>query len=380
MAETVSVTRKITVDPITGETEETIYENRSTENVDVTTTELTGRGTYTTFRPGDIVPNIKQTITSAVWTNSSGSLTSFFTSSAQSASSGDYYYDVYHLDPSNSLAEVQFAIAYGHRFGSGSTQINDNSGDTGLSPSRAIYSQYRNFLLDSDTSQFTIGSSTTDQILAINLERARCPETLDEGNWEISFLQSSSLLRQYIDDSSINSSPSTNEGGTYYNIVSGTIDGGVYNSSSPEYVGVVYPEHSLLIFDAVTLASASGLDIVSASATDGNNHGKALTAISAAAALNDDYAFKARNEEQIRSSYYFCRLRNSDYNFSLNPSFYSGSDARIRHDDMINNPQTYVTTVGLYNDNNELLAIAKLSQPFRKNFHREASVRIKIDW
>ena len=59
--------------------------------------------TFTNFGAGDVVPNIKQTVTDAAWTNTSGSLISMHTSSAQSASTGDYYYDVYHLDPNSHL-------------------------------------------------------------------------------------------------------------------------------------------------------------------------------------------------------------------------------------------------------------------------------------
>jgi len=47
---------------------------------------------------------------------------------------------------------------------------------------------------------------------------------------------------------------------------------------------------------------------------------------------------------------------------------------------MINAPQAYMTTVGLYNDNNDLLAVAKLSQPLLKDFTKEALVRIKLDF
>jgi hypothetical protein len=47
---------------------------------------------------------------------------------------------------------------------------------------------------------------------------------------------------------------------------------------------------------------------------------------------------------------------------------------------LINNPQTYVTTVGMYNDNNELLAVAKLSKPLVKDFTKEALIRVKLDY
>jgi len=336
--------------------------------------------TFTQFGSGDIVPNIKQTITDAVWSNTSGSLTSFHTSSAQSASTGDYYYDVYHLDPSSSLSEVQFAISYGHRHGSGSTPINDDAGDESLTPSKAIYSQYRNFLLPGASNQFTVGTANTDQIIAINFQRARSAERLDEGNWEFSINTGVGDTYTFIDDSTINTNPDVTEGGTVYNIVSGSIEDGVFNTSSPYYAGLMYPEHSLLILSGDVLRDTHGATMNTGSNVNANNHGIFLDNIRTAAEIDDDFGFKARNEENIRSTYYFCRVRNGDYNYSMNPSFYSGSEAKIRHADMLTNPQTYVTTVGLYNNANELLAVAKLSQPFKKNFHRECVVRVKLDF
>jgi hypothetical protein len=47
---------------------------------------------------------------------------------------------------------------------------------------------------------------------------------------------------------------------------------------------------------------------------------------------------------------------------------------------MVGNPKTYITTVGLYDDNNELLAVAKLSKPLLKSFSREALVRVRLEY
>ena len=47
---------------------------------------------------------------------------------------------------------------------------------------------------------------------------------------------------------------------------------------------------------------------------------------------------------------------------------------------MIDNPTTYITTVGLYNDSGDLVAVAKLSQPVVKDFTKEALIRVKLDY
>ena len=76
----------------------------------------------------------------------------------------------------------------------------------------------------------------------------------------------------------------------------------------------------------------------------------------------------------------FVRPRSSEFNYSENPSYISGSTGEIIYDSFINNPISYITTVGLYNDNNELLAVAKLSRPLKKDFTKEALVRVKLDF
>ena len=89
--------------------------------------------------------------------------------------------------------------------------------------------------------------------------------------------------------------------------------------------------------------------------------------------------FTIQSEETVTSNYVFVRVRNSEFNYSTNPSYITGS-GELRHDVMINTPQAYITTVGMYNDNNDLVAVAKLSKPLLKDFTKEALIRIKLDY
>jgi len=90
--------------------------------------------------------------------------------------------------------------------------------------------------------------------------------------------------------------------------------------------------------------------------------------------------FTLNSQETITSDYVFVRPRSSEYNYSENPSFISGSTGEVLYPQFINNPQTYITTIGLYNDTNDLLAVAKLSRPLTKDFTKEALVRVKLDF
>jgi hypothetical protein len=89
--------------------------------------------------------------------------------------------------------------------------------------------------------------------------------------------------------------------------------------------------------------------------------------------------FQLNSQETISSNYAFVRIRNNEYNYTSNPSFVSGS-GNLVYSNFIFNPQTYITGVGLYNDNNELLAVAKMSRPLVKDFTKEALIRVKLDW
>lgn len=89
---------------------------------------------------------------------------------------------------------------------------------------------------------------------------------------------------------------------------------------------------------------------------------------------------KLRSQETITSNYVFARARNAEFNYSTNPSNITGSAGNLRWGTMINQPQAFITTVGLYNDSNELLAVAKLSKPLVKDFTKEALIRIKLDY
>jgi hypothetical protein len=94
----------------------------------------------------------------------------------------------------------------------------------------------------------------------------------------------------------------------------------------------------------------------------------------------DGGSFQLNSQETISSDYVFVRVPNAGYNYSTNPSFISGSSGEMIYSNFINSPQTYVTSVGLYNNNNELLAVAKLSKALVKDFTKEALIRVKLDW
>ena len=330
-------------------------------------------------------------VSATVWSNNVPSLTDFHTSSLQVASNqGDFYYNIYQVDSGDSSAAVQFSIAYCDSKGSGSEFY--NSGVTGSSPSRTNYGQYRTLILGDENAEFVFGNETGSHFYALNVERARYKEKLLPGTMTL-YLKNGSDELVLTDDSQIQTSTTFTDAGRVYNLITGSagtlspgkLDPNGWTPNSGSY-GMFLPDVGLILLSGPALSGSDGIG------TDGgiglaierqfdnndNNPEVLFNAISASGA--DGNGFLLNSEETLASDFIFVRARNSEFNYSENPSFISGSTGAVLFDDFIDNPTTYITTVGLYNDNNELLAVAKLSRPLLKDFTKELLVRVKLDF
>tara|TARA_R100001440_G_scaffold10065_1_gene18459 strand:- start:7098 stop:8192 length:1095 start_codon:yes stop_codon:yes gene_type:complete len=85
------------------------------------------------------------------------------------------------------------------------------------------------------------------------------------------------------------------------------------------------------------------------------------------------------NTTELNSTVYFCRVNHNEFNYSANPTYLSGSKIRVKTKST-DNPVAYITSIGLYNDNNELMASAKLSEPLKKSSDNEYTLRARIDY
>ena len=85
------------------------------------------------------------------------------------------------------------------------------------------------------------------------------------------------------------------------------------------------------------------------------------------------------NTVELNSTVYFCRASHNEFNYSNNPTYLSDSQIRVKNS-TTDNPVSYVTTVGLYSSDNELLAVAKLSEPLKKDPSTEVTLRVRLDF
>jgi len=311
-----------------------------------------------------------ETVVRGLWSGDTNTLATFFTQSGYT----EYYLDVYQGNPTNTTASVQFSIQYGQISGSGSAPINANT--PGYSPSRIVYGQYRNLVYGTEDTNFSFdgGVTTATQIYVINVSRDRYKQGLLPGSFNLSLTSGSKTIRLTDDSNTTSLTRFIGENRVFY-IISGSNGNAFTASAATTYYGIMLPDMGVVILDASGSLGGNGNFIQSANLglTAQNNHVKLFNAISASR------SFQLQSEEVVSSRYFFTRVKNSEFNYTTNPSVID-NNGNLLYTTLINNPQTFVTTVGMYNDNNELLAVAKLSKPLTKDFTKEALIRIKLDY
>ena len=355
----------------------------------------TSSGVYKRFGEFDKVNAKVEVVTTGLWTGDTGSLTAVYTSSTQvAAASSDYYYNVYNSNPTtDTTAEVQFGVAYGHVNGSGSISLQNS--DDALLASKANYAQYKSVLLDPTDTKFSFenGAGTavdSNDILAINVNRARYREKMDPGNWSLQ-LSGSNGLFTFIDDSGKKFGDTLGKAGRVFKVVSGSLNLGTENeatvnstvSSGDVGFGLFYPDRGIIVLSPAALEDAVGNVHVNGSAVSiaGNpsivaeqeNHKILVNSIN----IGGD--FQARRTENVSTQHFFVRATNREFNYSNNPT-YVKANGKFVETTFETDPQVFITTVGLLNDANEMIAVAKTSQPIVKSFDKEVLIKVKLSF
>lgn len=324
-----------------------------------------------------------ESIVAPAWSNQVVNLTTFFTSSNQvGVGAGNYYYDIYPTDPTTLGGVAQFSIAFGNIQGSGSQPINPQV--SGSTPSSIIYGQYRTLVNGDENTDFTFGTTTPNSVFIISVNRARYKEKLLPGSFNLTLTSGSNVVK-LTDNSKVVTTVSYVDSGRVYDIVSGS-DGTPYTGltttgftpNSGSY-GKFLPDVGTIILNGDALKGTVGDGGIGLTYTEASGVSSQINLNLFYNIIKAGASFNLQSEETITSDFIFVRVRNSEFNYSTNPSIITGS-GEVKYDVLINSPQAYITTVGLYNDNNDLLGVAKLSKPLLKDFTKEALIRIKLDY
>ena len=345
------------------------------------------------FQDNDVV-NDTQKVAVSTWTNNTNNLTNYHTSSTQAnftspTASGAFFIDVYNEATSSTSTAVQFSVAYGHRKGSGSLNFTNDTGAKGKSATGVTYAQYRNIVYGDELRDFSFDGFTPDDIYVININRSRYRHNLKPGTLNLHLTASlensaveagdNAVDKLHLTDDSVTQTGSavlTNIG-RQFNIVSGSngersgsLLTQVKNSGS---YGFFYPDAGLIVLNARAISASLQIEPTRTDNVTPDGHAKLYRSISGSSYFIID------SEEKISSQFYFVRARNHEFNYTTNPSFIDTQGA-LNFDSMIDNPTTFITTIGLYNDMSDLVAVAKVSQPVVKDFTKEALIRVKLDY
>jgi hypothetical protein len=335
---------------------------------------------FVAFDPTDIVVSA-DSVTAPAWGTGVPTLTTFISASSVAPT---FYTNVYASGSSDTT--VQFSIAYGSLNGYGSTYYNQLV--TTATPTRTTYGQFRTLVYGDENTNFNFGSgnSTSPDIFVINVSRNNYKQQLFLPTFNLR-LTSGSATINLTNNSVVSTTINYLDCGRAFDIVSGsngspvstTVASGITAGYTPSgSYGLYLPDVGLIVLNprALALPATSGgilLNVPQTTNTNTYNYGPLYNAISGGA------NFQLNSEETVSSDYVFVRVKSQDFNYTTNPSVISGSGV-LNFPSLINNPQTYITTVGLYNTNNELLAVAKLSKPLVKDFTKEALIKVKLNW
>lgn len=340
---------------------------------------------FTRFESTDFVVS-SDSVTAPAWSTNVPTLTAFY---KETTSTSNFYTNVYNDTQGNTNSAVQFSIAYGHVLGSGSAPFNPMVPYT--TPTKVNYQQYKTLVYGDSSEYFNFGGLTTASIdvFVINVDRNRYKESLFPGTFNLKLVNGSGNVLNLTDNSNDVSTITYLDCGRAYDIISGsngsainspTLSGATKGYTTNGSYGLFLPDVGLILLNprALSLSYANGGLGFTSTLTNTNTKANETQLYDYINGTNAK-SFQLNSQETISSDYVFVRIKNGDYNYTTNPSFTSGSGDLI-YSNFIYSPQTYMTTVGMYNDNNELLAVAKLSKPLVKDFTKECLIRVKLDW
>jgi hypothetical protein len=358
------------------------------------------------FDSTDIVAGRSQPVSTGLWSDGEIGWSQFYTSSVQTVPSsslfeplnGLYYTNVYDYPIASASADIYFSLTFGHYAGSGSSTFDTNTSQGSLIyPTKAIYNQYRNLLLAPGDSKFSFvqsdsnGNQTyvdSDSVYTISFRSTKYKDRLDPGQFEMTLSGSKGYIT-LIDDSKDNPDTGTQTGGKRYNIIRGTVADGAVQTKNYEAIGSMYPDLGIVVLNPTALntlvGTVDGRSLYDPVNGLGGQFARMQNVLFRSIKVGAQYrSFKARSTEYVAARHFFVRVKNQEYNYSNNPTFVvsdttSADYGKLRFSDFYTDPKVYITTVGLYNESNDLVAVAKLSQPLLKDFTNECLIKIKID-
>lgn len=228
------------------------------------------------------------------------------------------------------------------------------------------------------------GVNSMNEVFFVNFSRLLTKDQVKKGSVSITLMTSS-----YVADGDLFDGGS---GSITYSDAGVTDTGGTLNTVGGDYGvlvdtannltgGIVFYQAGIMVLTASALSGNFGSpsNFYRSDSVDALLTGSAISG--ACDALRQRIKnIQFNNTTEINSKVYFCRAPHNKFNYSSNPTYLSGGSIRVKNNTRSNPPLAYVTTIGLYNSSNELLAVAKLSEPLRKDPTNELTLRVRLDY
>lgn len=376
--------------------------------------------TYKTFFDDDVVSTKTLLYENIPLTGSILSSSVYLTSSVKSYSHGMFQsvYDYPFLSSSaNQLMDMTIGLAAG--------TPGSSSADTFVNKKINIYNQMAQVLngyddisgsilkFDRDGDQSTgLVDDKFNSLFFLNFNRLLAKDEIKKGTFNLTLGINSSSASPFNATCLISDSDGTNnykinspvgEYGILYssNFTSASNNGGT-GTPSQNKVGLLFYQAGVAAISTAVFAQSSSNSVTSS--MSGNQQGQLTSSyvcqmrgtgstytnvqtLFATGSIDDaNAAFRNRirnlqfnNTTELNSTIYFCRINHNEFNYSSNPTYLSSSQIVVKNKKS-DAPISYITTVGLYSPDNELLAVAKLSEPIKKDPTQELILRVRLDY
>ena len=246
-----------------------------------------------------------------------------------------------------------------------------------------IYNQMAQVLVGYDTGSnvrtfdadgnFANGGTKHHNAIFVNFSRLLVKDEIKKGSFSMTLGTGSSYGTPFSSTVTITDSGAA----TSYKSNSPAGEYGIIKNGSTN-VGLVYYQAGIAILTSSVFGETVGFD------TGGHSHDDLLSG-STIDAFADGIRHRIQNisfnnTTELNSTIFFCRANHDEFNYSSNPTYLSGSKITVKDNEPLNLPRAYVTTVGLYSPDNELMAVAKVSEPLRKDPTNELTLRVRLDY
>lgn len=250
-----------------------------------------------------------------------------------------------------------------------------------------MYNQMAQALVGYDTSNLIrrfdqdgdLSSGTKhDEVVFLNFSRLLVKDEIKKGSFSLELGGNPDDTNPFNGNRIITISDSNAATNTKVNSPAGEY--GILISGSTN-VGLIYYQAGIAVLgkDAFKDGASDTLDMTPSGSLVNSMASSSINQI-ADAVRNRIHNVSFSNTTELNSSIYFCRASHNEFNYSSNPTYLSGSKIIVKDDDIETPPRSYITTVGLYSADNELMAVAKLSEPLKKTPDNEVTLRVRLDY